>query len=73
MHDTVQRGAHHLTQRASFDAGSDGLGHFMIVSVCGDADQSLGACDTLKPIIQHSHFHSTGQACAWPFLFPATR
>ena len=48
MHDTVQRGAHHLTQRASFDAGSDGLGHFMIVSVCGDADQSLGAYDTSR-------------------------
>ena len=42
VHDAVQRGAHHLTQRARFDAGSDGLGHDLIVSVCGDADQSLG-------------------------------
>ena len=46
MHHTVQRGAHHLTQRASFNSGSDGLRHNRIVPVCGDDDQSLGACDT---------------------------
>lgn len=48
VHDAVQRRAHHLTQRARFDAGSDGSRHCMIVSVCGDADQSLGTYDTSR-------------------------
>ena len=48
VHDAVQRSAHHLTKRASFDAGSDSLWHFMIVTVCGDADQAMGAGDTKR-------------------------
>ena len=46
IHHTVQRGAHHLTQRASLNSGSDGLRHNTTVPVCSDDDQSLGACDS---------------------------
>lgn len=46
MHNTVQRGANYLTELASFDTGSDGLLHRLIISTYGNAGRPFDANDT---------------------------